>query len=50
MDSAEKKELTNLYSKYDPDIILINSHCRKSPDIKIYMYTVYQSNTMMELQ
>lgn len=45
-----KNELSDLYRESNPDIILLNSHSRKSPaNIKIYPYTTYQSNKLNEL-
>lgn len=45
-----RNELSNLNRESDPDVILINSHSRKSPgNMKIYPYTKYQSNKLNKL-
>lgn len=42
---AQKINLYNIYRDIDPDIILINSHgCTADNKIKLFNYTVYQSN------
>lgn len=44
-----RNELNNLYNIEDPDIILINSHGRKSSEkMKIFNYVVYQKNESQE--
>ena len=46
---ARKNELSNIYLKEDPDIIMINSHCQKNNEIiKLFGYNVYQRNVLNE--
>ena len=44
-----KTNLTNIYNEIDPDLLLINSYGVKNDEkIKIFNYTVYQSNKLDE--
>ena len=46
---TRKNELSNIYFKEDPDIILINSHCLTNYEtIKLFGYNVYQRNAQNE--
>ena len=41
--------MINIYNEIDPDLILINAHGNKNDEkIKIFNYTVYQSNKVNE--
>ena len=40
-----RNELSNIYKELDPDVILINSHCRRQQEkIKLFNYNVHQRN------